>query len=1133
MSLESPEPKPTIREIFLQALEMPSAAQREAYLRQVCGNDTGLRAKVDALLENQQDDSFLERPAVECSGTMVVSPAPLEGPGTVIGNYKLLEKLGEGGFGVVYMAEQKQPVRRRVALKIIKVGMDTREVVARFEAERQALAIMDHPSIAKVFDAGATETALTPAHSHPMGEGAPGVAPASGSPLPSAGPGSPLPSDGRGIKGEGHSPLCTPHSALPSGRPYFVMELVRGIKITDYCDQKSLPTRERLDLFIQVCQAVQHAHQKGVIHRDLKPSNILVTVNDGVAVPKVIDFGIAKATQMELTQKTVFTRFHQFIGTPAYMSPEQAEITSVDVDTRSDIYSLGVLLYELLTGKTPFDAKELLQAGLDEMRRTIREKEPARPSTRISTLGASELTTTAKRRGIEAPKLVNVLRGDLDWIVMKCLEKDRARRYETANGLASDIQRHLSNEPVVACPPSNLYRFRKLVRRNKATVSAGVAIAATLVLGFAVATWMFFRETAARKRAVLAEQQQVGLRTEAEAEKTKAQQIAQFLSDMLEGAGPEVAKGRDATILLEILDKTSSHISQELTNQPQVQADLQDILGRVYLSLGQYKKAEQLSRRSLEFRKNSHSDGRPETMTSLDVLAQSLQCQAKFAEAEALFSEVLAMKKKFGERDRDLVAALANLASMLIDERKFSQAEPLVRESLSLAQELHESEVGSLSKLASLEFARGETTQAELDLRKAISILRKQGDDSTVLATLLSNLGVFLEDQRKLAEAETVHREALELQRKLLGDNHPDVAHALANLSYVLGGLRRWEEAERLGQEALEIRRRVFGNEHPHVGNSLNNLADLLARQGKLAEAESMAREALIILKKGLDPHAAYCVCNLASILIRQHKLDEAEQLCSEWLAIGAYAESPLLLVRRGELFASRGRWREAAADLTRARALRPADHLIWHSLAAVLVKQGDLEAYREHCRNSVERFKGTADVREAHRIAKDCLILPSSGIEPETIAVMVTTSLSATNDPSLFGPLLSTKGLAEYRQGLFPDAVQWSEKVLSRQGETNVAWVRVETYAALAMAKWQLGQSDSARAALAKANEIAVAELPAAEASELGDAWLDWIISHALLREARELIEGQAPDGVVLRKGTLPAAADNHPKSE
>src|SRR5438874_5260375 len=334
---------------------------------------------------------------------------PDEAVGQTLGRYKLLEKVGEGGCGVVYVAEQTEPVRRRVALKVIKLGMDTKQVIARFEAERQALALMDHPNIAKVLDAGATE----------------------------------------------------------AGRPYFVMELVRGIKITEFCDEKSVPTADRLKLFTQVCQAIQHAHQKGVIHRDIKPSNILVTVNDGVPVPKIIDFGIAKATAGPLTDKTFFTAFEQFIGTPAYMSPEQAEMTGLDIDTRTDIYSLGILLYELLTGRTPFDAKELLAGGLDEMRRTIREQEPDRPSTRLSTMAAGELTTVAKHRHTDAPRLIHLVRGDLDWIVMKCLEKDRTRRYETANGLASDIQRHLNNEPVAARPPSTAYRFQKLVRRNK------------------------------------------------------------------------------------------------------------------------------------------------------------------------------------------------------------------------------------------------------------------------------------------------------------------------------------------------------------------------------------------------------------------------------------------------------------------------------------------------------------------------------------------------------------------------------------------------------------------------------------------------------------------------------------------
>ena len=366
-----------------------------------------------------------------------------------LADYKLLQQIGEGGCGVVYMAEQEEPIRRRVALKVIKLGMDTRQVIARFEAERQALALMDHPNIAKVLDAGATET----------------------------------------------------------GRPYFVMELVRGIKITDYCDQNNLSTEQRLDLFIQVCHAIQHAHQKGIIHRDIKPSNILVTVHDGVPVPKVIDFGIAKATGGQvLTDKTLFTAFEQFIGTPAYMSPEQAEMSGLDIDTRSDIYSLGVLLYELLTGKTPFDAKELVEAGLEGMRRMIREQEPSRPSTKISTLGAEEQTTIAKRRQVEPPKLIHQVRGDLDWIVMKCLEKDRTRRYEGASGLAQEIERHLNHEPVSAGAPSAMYRLRKFARRHRAAMAMAAVIFGLLLTGITAVLWQWRQTEAARRNAVQAEQ---------------------------------------------------------------------------------------------------------------------------------------------------------------------------------------------------------------------------------------------------------------------------------------------------------------------------------------------------------------------------------------------------------------------------------------------------------------------------------------------------------------------------------------------------------------------------------------------------------------------------------------------------
>ena len=476
-------------EIVFSALKFQSSAERAAFWDRACSGDAALRAEVEKIwAEYIEAEGFFD----ECQPSLISGAEAVrlladstdftEGisaafdsdkiVGSKIGPYKLLQKIGEGGCGVVYMAEQEKPVRRRVALKVIKLGMDTKNVIARFEAERQALAMMDHPNIARVLEAGATET----------------------------------------------------------GRPYFVMELVRGIKITTYCDENRLNVRQRLELFIQICGAIQHAHQKGIVHRDVKPSNILVTMLDGVPVPKVIDFGIAKATGGErLTDNTLFTAYEQFVGTPAYMSPEQAQMSGTDVDTRSDIYSLGVLLYELLTGKTPFDQTELLKSGLDAMRRTLLEREPQRPSTKLDGLRTVELTQTSLHRQIETPRLKSLLRGDLDWIVMKALEKDRNRRYQTANGFGMDVQRYLNNEPVFARPPSRLYRLQKLVRRNQTTFAAIAAVSVALIAGFGTSTWLFFREREARREAENARRVETELRAEADA-RAKISQAALLIS---------------------------------------------------------------------------------------------------------------------------------------------------------------------------------------------------------------------------------------------------------------------------------------------------------------------------------------------------------------------------------------------------------------------------------------------------------------------------------------------------------------------------------------------------------------------------------------------------------------------------
>jgi hypothetical protein len=512
-----------------------------------------------------------------------------EKAGDRIGRYKLLQLLGEGGMGSVWMAEQEEPVRRRVALKVIKLGMDTQQVIARFEAERQALALMDHPNIAKVLDAGATD----------------------------------------------------------NGRPFFVMELVKGIPITRYCDDEKVATAERLQLIVAVCHAIQHAHQKGIIHRDIKPSNVLVTLTDGVPVPKVIDFGIAKATGGQVrTDKTLFTALTQFIGTPAYMSPEQAKMNSLDIDTRSDIYSLGVLLYELLTGGTPFDAKELIRAGLEGMRRIIREEEPPRPSTRLSTLDAAEQTTVAKRRGVEPPRLVNLVRGDLDWIVMKCLEKDRTRRYETANALADDLERHLGNEPVVACPPSHLYRFQKLVRRNRLAFAAAAAVAASLLLGLGTVTVMFLEEREAHLQAETARQNEAGLRRQAQAAEEAARTQAEFhrLDEealFLAGFASELGNPAATTNALDQAEKmaqTAKGLAGKLGQNHPEQGAIMFTLGTIQLARGNAQKAEALARDGLRL---LPPGDHPETIAANVLLFATLMTQGRTNDAAQLLNQSL------------------------------------------------------------------------------------------------------------------------------------------------------------------------------------------------------------------------------------------------------------------------------------------------------------------------------------------------------------------------------------------------------------------------------------------------------------------------------------------------------------
>jgi tetratricopeptide (TPR) repeat protein len=653
-----------------------------------------------------------------------------------IGNYRLLERVGEGGMGEVWLAEQEKPVRRRVALKLIKAGMDTRQVIARFESERQALALMNHPSIAKVFDAGTT----------------------------------------------------------PEGRPFFAMEYVKGEPITCYCDRHCLTTRERLELFMKVCAGVQHAHQKGIIHRDIKASNVLVAIQEEKPVPKIIDFGVAKATEHRLTEQTVYTQLGVLIGTPEYMSPEQAEMTGLDVDTRTDVYSLGVLLYELLTGVLPFDPKELRKSGFDEIRRKIREEEPFRPSTRVSTLDGETATSLSTTHRVELPTLRRQLKGDLDWITMKALEKDRTRRYGSANELAADIGRHLRHEPVEAGPPSASYRMGKFVRRHKVGVAAGVVVALAVVLGIAGTTVGFVRAKRAEGQA----------RQEAET----AERVSDFLVNLFEVSDPSEARGNTITAR-EILDKGAEKIELELGDQPLVRARLLHTIGSVYERLGLYDLAIALLESALAQRREALGNQHPATLGSMSALGWTCYQCGRLDRARELFRESHEGRTLvFGEDHPDTLWSLHYLGTIESRFQNFHEAERLL--------------------LKALERER-----------------RILGDEHYNTLGTINNLAQLYQTLGRYDEAERLHRENLETRRRVLGEDHPITVTSMHNLGFLYRTLGRYDEAELLLRETLKIQGRVLGEEHPDAFRSMRELVKLFRSQGRYDEALAYLEKAI------------------------------------------------------------------------------------------------------------------------------------------------------------------------------------------------------------------------------------------------------------------------------------------------
>jgi serine/threonine protein kinase/tetratricopeptide (TPR) repeat protein len=874
-----------LKELFLRAAEIESPAERAAYLERECGNDAELRRKLEALLHAHDDsDSFLA-PGPTSDPTPTGDEQPhaesSDAAGDVIGPYKLLQKLGEGGMGAVWVAEQHQPVKRRVALKLIKPGMDSTQVLRRFEAERQALALMDHTSIAKVFDAGTTT----------------------------------------------------------QGRPYFVMELVKGVPITKYCDELNLPIRERLTLFVPVCQAIQHAHQKGIIHRDIKPSNVLVCLQDGKPVPKIIDFGIAKATSQRLTDASLYTEVGQVIGTLEYMSPEQAELSALDIDTRADVYALGAMLYELLTGTTPLDRRRLKQAALMEVLRLIKEQEPPRPSTRLSE-SKDSLPSIAAHRHTEPARLTKEVRGELDWIVMKCLEKDRTRRYETANALARDVERYLTDEPVEACPPSRTYRLGKFARKYRAALSAAAAFVLLLAIAAVVSVALAVR---ARQAEALAETRLEEVSKEkarADEESRIAAAVNGFLQKQLLGqadignqpltAGGATERNPNVTVR-ELLDRAAREIEGQFADQPVTEAAIRFTIGDAYRALGRYPEAQQHLERAVQLYTAKLGADHPDTLTSKITVAHLYWDQGQYAKAEPLLKEALqARTAKLGADHPDTLLSKNNLAALYHAQVRYAKAEPLYEEALQgqtakLGAD-HPNTLSSKNNLGRLYRAQGQYAKAEPLLKEALQArTAKLGADHPLTLLSKNNLAGLYEEQGQYAKAEPLYKEALKGRAAKLGADHPDTLDSKNSLATLYLAQGQYAKAEPFLKEALEGQTVKLGADHPHTLISKNNLAVLYNRQGQYAKAEPLYKEVLEsrAAKLGADhPDTLLSKNNLAMLYLAQSQYAKAEPLLKEVLqgfTAKLDADHPYTLTSKNNLaglYQAQGQYAKAEALL-------------------------------------------------------------------------------------------------------------------------------------------------------------------------------------------------------------------------